>query len=78
MSTKNDGGPAFPQAETRDLAATEGMSLRDYLAAASDIPDAVVASAMPVDSDYSPEEWLRTRARLRYLDADLMLEAREQ
>ena len=101
MSAHNDnnGGPAFPVLPPLgpdDTAAvgypyvSEGMSLRDYLAAKADVGDfdhlskavgvALLGRSCPsVDAGARGclEWWAEYRAALRYMEADAMLKARE-
>ena len=65
MSTKNDGGPAFPIGSTPEEWGN-GMTLRDYFA----------AKALPVCmSEYSDPKNI---AHAAYLIADAMLKARQE
>jgi hypothetical protein len=66
----NDGGPAFPRSATDHCQSQEGMTLRDYFAAAALQP--LVTSAIELDH----VKWDAT-AQHAYLIADAMLKARE-
>lgn len=78
MSTPNDGGPAFPVSVLEDHSsfAKNGMSLRDYFAAApmSDVELETLREAYSVKFPAAP----LSIGRLRYWRADTMLEARTQ
>jgi len=100
MSDKtNDGGPAFPApnfAVPRDMADEmvvklrdmQGMTLRDYFAAAMDVEyqfeqmtgDCAEALGVPMPIGQGSAAWPRwraaMRAKLRYMAADAMLKAR--
>ncbi len=87
MAKKNDGGVAFPQAL---YAECEGMSLRDYLAAAVvnhlhfDVADRLAAQDGPTHDEINDDgvyvvpvsELARRSAVAAYLIADAMLEER--
>ena len=87
MTTKDDGGPAFP-APTEVDAWLVGMSLRDYFAAAMDVEyqfkdmtgDCAEALGVPMPLGQGSAAWPRwraaMRAKLRYMAADAMLKAR--
>ena len=64
MSTKNDGGPAFPIGSTPEEWGN-GMTLRDYFAAK--------AMQNYICDDYTPD----AIAKAAYEMADAMLKARE-
>ena len=68
---KNNGGPAFPSHGSMGEVATDGISLRDYFAAAA-LPQAIVIDeALPsLIKNNGPEN----AARIAYLYADAMLE----
>lgn len=71
MTERNTGGPAFPQANDRSVAAlsianSHGMTLRDYFAAAA--MQAILSEA---------ETFWKGAAPLAYQYADAMLEARK-
>jgi len=66
----NDGGPAFPRSATDHCHSQEGMTLRDYFAAAALQP--LVTSAIELDH----VKWDAT-AQHAYLIADALLKARE-
>jgi hypothetical protein len=91
--TKPDGGPSYPRTAADPnwglgTASYEGMSLRDYFAAAAlqgymSIPDDRNYSGRAKEfKDLSVEEWqgtlLSKDAELCYRYADAMLEAREK
>ena len=63
MSTKNDGGPAFPIGSTPEEWGN-GMTLRDYFAA---------KAMQNICDDYTPD----AIAKAAYEMADAMLKARE-
>lgn len=65
MSTKNDGGPAFPVPNLEDDPGFNGMTLRDYFAGEA-LP--VAFSRYPDSRDGASKE--------AYLIADAMLKAR--
>lgn len=71
MTTKNTGGPAFPESGPRGMAVGgEGMTLRDYFAAK--VIQGICASG-PGNS------WTNASlAKEAYALADAMLEARER
>lgn len=84
MNEINDGGPAFPSLpvqmqidESTGMLSPlgfDGMSLRDWFAAAASDND--IAS---IESDFWDDkgEWVkRTRAERRYIFADTMIKAR--
>ena len=91
----NDGGPAFPsppsQYSNGFYSTGNGMTLRDYFAAAETLDDledlnmagAVALAGPKPEGDWSsnPIEWLkwdaRWRAEVRFIRADAMLRARE-
>ena len=82
-----DGGPAFPRTYNGD--GHNGMTLRDHFAATSNVSDQMkdmtsngasrLGVPMPKNSDSL--DWAiwraRIKARLRFLEADAMLAARE-
>jgi hypothetical protein len=88
MSTTNGGGPAFPtskRTETRvrqadnvhyevGVAATDGMTLRDYFAAKIAAGDAAVGDGWGMPAEVNIE----ARAKLYYRIADAMLKARSE
>ena len=87
MTTKNDGGPAFPSDEVLpDIIADHGlasqhpgMSLRDYFAAAA--MAAIVSKHDPISSSAEEHEvavFIDSVSAGAYLLADAMLEARKQ
>lgn len=53
-NTKNDGGPAFPQADRVGDIATQhgGMTLRDYFAAKA-MQGAIASSSAKLDFDFA-------------------------
>jgi hypothetical protein len=70
----NNGGPAFPQIDSRVVAAlstanSQGMTLRDYFAARA------MQTLLGWDDDHA--NW-RTYAEYAYQMADAMLEARKK
>jgi len=68
----NDGGPAFPEAGPRGMAAGgEGMSLRDYFAARM-----MVCEIEREIRQHKPYNYLNAATRA-YRMADAMLKARE-
>lgn len=69
MTSRNDGGPAFPNRETKDtLGRWDGMSLRDYFA----------AKALPfVLTELGDGQGSGDAACDAYRIADAMLKARE-
>lgn len=76
MPTKDDGGAAFPTAETDENYAGSGMTLRDYfagqiLAGAVGYPEA--ANSMVQDKSNHAR-----LADVAYSIADAMLEARKE
>jgi len=78
MSTPNDAGPAFPVAILEDHSsfAKNGMSLRDYFAAApmSDVELEMLKENYGIKFPGQPA----SISRIRYFRADTMLEARAQ
>ena len=72
---KPDGGPAFPSTEVavgpNGLSRQDGMSLRDYFAAA-----ALQGIISQYTSDQPPN--VNAMAKEAYLCADAMLKAREE
>lgn len=93
MSTKDNGGPAFPcELSTR----FQGMTLRDYFAAKADISSdiesdgciyqrlaiALMGGDLPPswDNDFFEARiwWARAESRLRYMKADAMLAERAE
>lgn len=81
MSTKsNDGGAAFPYcAEYGHPAACGGMSLLDYFAAHADIPWDAAMETLRLrkkntgNTAVTIEELMAYRAKLKYMEADMML-----
>ncbi len=70
MTTKNDGGPAFP-VETVCLHGSYGMTMRDYFAAKA-------MNGMAAGSSYEcTDKDLLLLAKQAYQMADAMLKARE-
>jgi hypothetical protein len=66
MSRPNDGGRAFPVVtDNEDMVASDGLSIRDYFAA---------AALTAIAHDNHPEE----AAQLAYRYADAMLRARRE
>ena len=72
-NTKNDGGPAFPQADRVGDIATQhgGMTLRDYFAANA-MQGAIASSSAKLDFDFGPD----IGAAWAYQVADAMIAAR--
>lgn len=71
---RNDGGPAFPVG-SGDMRDPTGMTLRDYMAIHSPAPtEEQIDDYMTGWTD--PDHRL-ARAKLRYLEADAMLKARQ-
>ena len=92
--SKPDGGPAFPKlisghdapsriAGHRELgfASAGGMTLRDYLAGQADIPWNAVHETLDL-AGHGPKHSIETitkcRARLKYMEADAMLQERDK
>lgn len=82
-STRDDGGPAFPRPTTKDIQGygedgAEGMTLRDYFAAAA--LQAIIAkhrlASVDVDAPDPPEIGGIVSGAYRYADA--MLTERSQ
>ena len=70
MSTPiNDGGPAFPVAETIHVYGPNGMTLRDYFAGQA------LAGILASANFGNVKDWIGTKA---YEVADSMLAARER
>ena len=70
----NDGGPAFPV-----MYVSEGMTLRDYFAAAAtekDIQEFIPATCGEADQFRQKHGFLPSRQWARYCHADVMLKAR--
>ncbi len=65
----NDGGYAFPRSATDHCHSQEGMTLRDYFAAAA--LQGLMAKVDPED------HWADYRAKWSYEAADAMIKARE-
>ena len=73
VTTKNDGGPSFPCDMEQLAKGTEGLSVRDYFAAAA---LQGMLSSEDVENDGI---WPETGCAIRcYKFADAMLKAREQ
>lgn len=87
MDTTKTGGPAFPSTTktyTADNGDTmhqgaNGMTLRDWFAATVDIPWSAVLATLELkgEKNVTAGRLVEYRARLRYLEADAMLRARE-
>ena len=87
MNTKNDGGPAFPV--MWDYAESEaGMSLRDWFAGQHPVIDGElsITLAEALMCEHLPKSktslenrrwWAEAEARLKYLNADAMIAARD-
>lgn len=78
------GGPAFPVPvegfQDFALHPARGMSLRDWFAATIDIPIAVVMDGLEKNGfpdSHTVGEVAAYRAKLRYCEADAMLQVRE-
>ena len=72
MTTKDNGGPAFPVSDEQSdngISATPGMTLRDYFAAAA------IQGMFAADTAESVMPNIN-KARLAYVMADEMLKAR--
>lgn len=92
--SQNDGGPAFPTKPVITAAGEvwrDGMTLRDYFAAAYrfDLGEPSLTQAKAVMGDEPPawvpgnflccmRWWMTAEARLRYLYADIMLAERQK
>ena len=75
----NDGGPAFPRSATDHCHSQEGMTLRDYFAAAAtekDIQEFIPATCGEADQFQQKHGFLPSRQWARYCHADAMLKAR--
>lgn len=72
MSTKPDGGPAFPSGDPRYVGNVWGMSLRDFFAAAA----LAGLNACPIDqiATGKPDK----HAEWAYLEADAMIAERSK
>lgn len=85
MSENSDGGPAFPQNETKsgnpmhvEFASGGGMSLRDYLAAAA-LPGLIVATfPKTVETNEKMHDCFSMGAKHSYAIADAMLAERKK
>ena len=93
MTAKNDGGPAFPcDAEWRDGQEVwpqgAGMSLRDWYAGQAPVIDgdlsiplaeALMCEPLPKSKTILENRrwWAEAEARLKYLNADAMIAARD-
>lgn len=78
---KETGGPAFQNKAERDrdgYSLTGGMTLRDYFAAKAMQANVLSMASVSVESDNpTPMTWHNEVARLSYMTADAMLEARK-
>ena len=74
----NDGGPAFPGNQSKDICPHLGMSLRDYFAAKAMQGDCVGTEQNGVWANDVLQEHLEARAALYYRIADAMLKARSE
>ena len=84
MSTKDDGGPAFPQQAVRDrdgllqsaavYGVPSGLTVRDYFAA----KNATALLRLCQQDAHEGQDYLSYCAGLSYKMADAMLKAREQ
>ena len=72
MSTKNDGGPAFPIGSTPEEWGN-GMTLRDYFAA-----KAMQAWFSDPEADFADPKMHERAAKFSYMIADQMLEVRQE
>lgn len=79
--TKDTGGPAFPFISWKSpdgmvaMSASEGMSLRDYIAIKA--AAAAVVNATGIDRETAKEAW-PALAEICYMLADAMLKERER
>jgi hypothetical protein len=84
MSKTNDGGPAFPRCNTPDIVSggwTDGMTLRDYFAAAAlqaFSSDSFRESALKIAERNRPATMNSVMAEIVYEMADAMLAERER
>ena len=93
MTTKDDGGPAFPIADAVNVngdvqPGCNGISTRDYFAAVVELPDVIpddVSKAaaiigLTLDEYLAdvPRSYLRCVAKVRFMMADAMLAERAQ
>jgi hypothetical protein len=75
----NDGGPAFPETGERGRAiGGEGLSARDYFAAAALTGWIVALSRRAQQDGYGDSACAEYAPQLAYTSADAMLEARKQ
>jgi hypothetical protein len=84
-----DGGPAFPHHDSGDTGTRPGMTLRDYFAASADVSDLMKGMTsndadrigIPMPSNSDTLAWAvwraKVKSRLRFIEADAMLAARE-
>jgi hypothetical protein len=83
MSKKNDEGSAFPAPEVEWQHTSAGISLRDWFAGIAQVPDweptkKRLANVGAYEASVSDKQVAEERARLRYIEADAMLEARKK
>lgn len=88
MSEIETGGPAFPVPGLQNDADFNGMTLRDYIAATSNLDfdgfsiafaESILGSKMPMyttDPLKNAIFWAEFRSTMRYIEADAMLMAR--
>jgi hypothetical protein len=77
---KNDGGPAFPAIYGAEEPLTEGMTLRDYFAAAALKGLITAGNGGPNGEAVSDGSWTfpDVRAKVAYIYADAMLKERSK
>lgn len=92
MTDAKDGGPAFPrtvQAWDGNLTHADGMTLRDWFAGMSTAGgaidllhregcEAMIGEPMPEDMVGMVKWRMKVIARLKYIEADAMIAAREK
>lgn len=76
MTDKKDL-PAFPH-QKEDGSPYWGMTLRDYFAAQADVPWHAVLQSLEMQGFKKPtyEQAVKYRVKIKYLEADAMMEAR--
>lgn len=72
-----DGGPAFPSHGSMGEVVEQGMSLRDYFAAAA-LPEALIQASSLTRLAIPPPDPRGNAARIAYEIADAMLIEREK
>lgn len=82
MSEKENGGPAFPRAETEHRRGQTGMSLRDYFAAKALLalisePQWGESTSLGFSIGPKTDDQAKNYAVASYVLADAMLEARK-